>query len=65
MIEVTTFNGDEIMVNAELIEIVKETPDTVISLTSGRTILVKEKAEEIRELVIDYRRLIRCAPLTE
>lgn len=54
MIEVTRFDGKKLMVNACLIEFVQDTPDTVITMTTGRKILVKEKAEEIQSLVIDY-----------
>ncbi len=36
MIEVTRLNGTQILVNADLIELVEETPDTVITFTTGR-----------------------------
>ena len=42
MIEVTRLNGTTVLINAELIELVEETPDTVISLTTGRKLIVKE-----------------------
>lgn len=58
MIEVTRFDGKKLMVNATLIEFVQDTPDTVITMTTGRKILVKEKAEEVQALVIDYYRSI-------
>lgn len=56
MIEVTKMNGSTITLNAELIETVEETPDTVISLTSGKKFLVKESREEIRKRVIHYKK---------
>ena len=40
MIEVTRLNGTQILVNADLIELVEETPDTVITFTTGRKIIV-------------------------
>ncbi|SNX55513.1 flagellar FlbD family protein [Thermoanaerobacterium sp. RBIITD] len=58
MISVTRLNGDEFIVNADMIEFVEETPDTVISLTTGKKIVVKEKKEEIIEKVIVYKRKI-------
>lgn len=58
MIEVTRYDEQKLMVNANLIEFVQDTPDTVITMTTGRKILVKEKAQEIRELVLDYYRKI-------
>lgn len=55
MIDVTKMNGASITLNAELIEAVEETPDTVITLTSGKKVLVKESRQEIKDLVITYR----------
>ena len=42
MIEVTRLNGTKILINPDLIEFVEETPDTVISFTTGRKIIVKK-----------------------
>lgn len=58
MIEITKLNGDKIMINADLIEIVEETPDTVITLTTGRKIIVKESRQQIKSLVKSYKREI-------
>ena len=35
MIEVTKINGVKVLVNPDLIELVEETPDTVLTLTTG------------------------------
>ena len=40
MIEVTRLNGTTVLINSDLIETVEETPDTVISLTTGRKFIV-------------------------
>lgn len=56
MIEVTKINGTKILVNPDLIEIVEETPDTVIIFTTGRKIIVKESRQEVKNLVILYRK---------
>ena len=58
MIEITKMNGSKITVNADLIETVEETPDTLIALTSGKKYIVQESRKEIRALVIDYKRQI-------
>ncbi len=58
MIEVTRLNGTKLMVNAEQIEFVEETPDTVISFLSGKKIIVKERRQEIQNLVILYKKEI-------
>lgn len=51
MIEVTKINGSKILVNTNLIEVVEETPDTVITLTDGKKIIIKESRHEIKNLV--------------
>ena len=58
MIEVTKINDVKILVNQDLIEIVEETPDTVISLTTGKKIIVKESRQDITNLVELYKRAI-------
>lgn len=56
MIEVTKINGVRVLVNPDLIELVEETPDTVLTLTTGKKIIVKESRQEIKKLVILYRK---------
>jgi flagellar protein FlbD len=59
MIQVTRLNGRPIIVNAELIRFVEQTPDTLITLTSGDKLLVKEAMEEVVRRAIEYARSIR------
>lgn len=56
MIEVTKINGVKILVNPDFFEIVEETPDTVITFTTGRKIIIKESRQEIKNLVKLYRK---------
>lgn len=58
MIKVTRLNHSELWVNAELIEFVEATPDTVISLVNNTKIIAKESPQEIVEAIIAYRRQI-------
>lgn len=58
MIRVTKLNGAPIHVNAELIETVACTPDTVITLTTGTKFIVEETVEQVVKDVIRYHRLI-------
>ena len=58
MISVTKLNGDEFVINADMIEFIEETPDTVISLISGKKVVVKEKKGDIIRKVIEYKRKI-------
>ncbi len=59
MIQVTRLNGKPIVVNAELIRFVEQTPDTLITLTSGDKLLVKEPMDEVVRRAIEYARSIR------
>ena len=56
MIDVTKINGSFLTVNSDLIETVEETPDTVITLTTGKKIIVKESRQQVKNLVKSYRR---------
>ena len=56
MIEVTRLNGTTVLFNSDLIETVEETPDTVISLTTGKKFIVKESRQEVKNLVKSYKR---------
>ena len=59
MIKVTRLKAkDEIVLNAELIEMIEETPDTVVTLTNGKKLLVEESMEELVRKVMQYRRAI-------
>ena len=58
MIDVTRMNVTIMSLNDDLIESVEETPDTVISLTTGKKVMVKESRQEIKELVKIARREI-------
>lgn len=58
MIEITRMNESKITVNADMIEMIEETPDTVITLINGKKLIVKESRQEIRNLVICYKREI-------
>ena len=42
MIEITKLNDVKITINAELIEVVEEIPDTMITLTTGKKLFVKK-----------------------
>ncbi len=58
MIEVTKLNDDKITINCDLIETIEETPDTVLSFTTGRKIIVKESRQVVENLVKSYRKEI-------
>jgi flagellar protein FlbD len=55
VISLTRLNGTGFWLNAELIEQVEKTPDTVITLVTGNNIVVKESVEEVVTRVTSYR----------
>ena len=58
MIAVTKLNGEQFVVNAELVELAESTTDTIVSLTTGKKYMVKETVDEIIDRIIQYRRQI-------
>ena len=56
MIHVTRLNNEEFIVNADLIEFIEKTPDTVLTLVTGKKLMVRESSDEIVQRVLDYRR---------
>jgi flagellar protein FlbD len=58
MIALNRLNNHPIMVNADLIETLESTPDTVVTLTSGNKLIVRDTPAEIQAKIIDYKRQI-------
>ena len=63
MIKVTKLNGRELVVNADLIEFIESTPDTLISLTTGRKIMVLEGIDDVIGRAVGYRAKARNYPV--
>lgn len=62
MIKVTKLNSELFYVNPYEIEFIEETPDTVISLKSGKKVLVAEKADVVIHRMIEFYRLANVLP---
>jgi len=58
MIKLSQINGDEIIINSDLIETIEKAHDTIITLTTNRRIRVRESVEEIIDRVVEYQRRI-------
>ncbi|WP_196594656.1 flagellar FlbD family protein [Pectinatus sottacetonis] len=63
MIKLTKFNSDsnkkgEFILNAEIIETIEQTPDTVITLLNGKKLIVDERMDEVVRRVMTYRRAL-------
>lgn len=59
MIELTKLNGSKLVINSDLIEYIEVLPDSLITLTTGMKIMVKESIPEIIDAVVDFRRRFR------
>jgi flagellar protein FlbD len=55
MIIVTRLNGSEIVVNADLIETIEATPDTIVTLVDGTRYVVEESPTELVDRIKIYR----------
>ncbi len=62
MIHLTRLNHTPLVLNADLIEFIEATPDTVVTLTTGQKLMLLESADEIIAKVIDFRRSILAGP---
>lgn len=56
MIQVTRLNSIPFLMNSDLIELIEETPDTIVTLTTGKKFLVEESGAQILEKIIAFRR---------
>lgn len=61
MIRLTRINETAFYVNGELIAFIDVTPDTVLTLTTGEKVRVRERAEEVVERVVEYKRRVAAA----
>lgn len=58
MIYVTRLNDKTFAINPDLIEMMEETPDTVITLMGGNKFVVSEPIEVLIDRIVEFRR--RC-----
>ena len=58
MIRLTRINHAPLVLNADLIEHIESTPDTVITLTNGQVFMVLESSDEVIQRVAGFRRSI-------
>ena len=58
MITVTRLDGAVMLLNCDLIESVERTPDTLVSLSNGDTLIVRESPGELVARVIRFKRAV-------
>lgn len=56
MIHLHKLNGEAFVLNAGLIEVIDTTPNTVVTLTNGKKYVVKESADEVINLTVEYKK---------
>ena len=56
MIKLTRLNNSKLVINAEMIEFVEAIPDTIVSLVSGKKIMVTESVDHVVEQVIEFKK---------
>lgn len=56
LISITKLNDREMIINCDLIESMEATPDTTITLTTGRKVIAKESIDDIINEIIQYKR---------
>ena len=64
MIWLTRMNGKKFVLNCDLIRSMESTPDTVITLTQGEKLMVREDAEAIVRLTLEFKRKISQADVS-
>jgi flagellar protein FlbD len=68
MIRLTRLNRAPMVLNSDLIEHIDVTPDTVITLTTGQILRVRESADEVVERIVEFRRRVLdhdAAPISD
>jgi flagellar protein FlbD len=58
MIRLTRLNRVPLVLNSDLIEHIDVTPDTVITLTTGQILRVRETAGQVVQRIVDFRRRV-------
>lgn len=59
MIILNKLSGEKIMINCDMIELVTENPDTVVSMENGHSYIVEESMDEILSLIKEYKRSLK------
>ena len=62
VIRLTRLNGNGLTLNSDLIKFVEKSPDTVITLTNGEKVIVREAEDEVIRRVLEFRRSLVAHP---
>ncbi len=56
MISITRLDGSSVLLNVDLIVSIERTPDTLIALTTGDRVLVRDCPEDLVERIVAFKR---------
>ena len=56
MIAITKLNEQQLIINCDLIELIESTPDTTITMTTGRKVIARESIETVLEKIATYKK---------
>jgi flagellar protein FlbD len=55
VVKLTRLDRRELVVNADLVEFIEATPETIISMTTGKKVVVKESVDEVIRRIVEFR----------
>ena len=58
MIQLTRLNNNPLIVNSDLIKLIENAPDTVLTLVTGEKIVVTESSRQVVEKIVEFRRRV-------
>ena len=58
MIQLTRLNGQPLIINSDMIKLIENAPDTVISLLNGEKFVVRERGDQVLERIVQFRRRV-------
>jgi uncharacterized protein YlzI (FlbEa/FlbD family) len=58
MIQLTRLNNKALLVNSDLIKFVEQSPDTLVTLTTGEKIVVLEPCDAVIARIVEFRRAV-------
>lgn len=58
LVKLTKLDGRIFVLNSDLIEHMEETPDTVITITTGKKYIVTNTVDEVIDKIVKYRKEI-------
>jgi flagellar protein FlbD len=58
MIQLTRLNNQALVMNSDLIKFIEQSPDTLITLTTGEKIVVRESVQEVLVRIVEFRRSV-------